>query len=340
MVRVAMPMESFRLEMRSLAWDLLDGLEDEGASLTPLLGKTKRLTVLMDDEVNDLWLTLELQGCVPLPERIQGRRNQPNTKVAFSKFVRTRGYREITVQDIDDVGDGRLEIGQLVGRPREKILSVALSILEALGPEPSPPSALSPLLHDAHVKQVLYRQEVKQILARIRREAHEYVLSVYRALRFAAFEDSVFEKYRAVVDGKLAAICPEALEKIAAAYERLPGKSEEERSQAALECRRLLYSFANVVYPARSGKINGHVVDDQSWVNRLRAFLDANATAGGSSLDLTRGTLERLGTQLDHLNSLSSKGVHSRISEDDAVRVFVHSYIVLGDIIMLCGLGQ
>jgi hypothetical protein len=97
-----------------------------------------------------------------------------------------------------------------------------------------------------------------------------------------------------------------------------------------MSCRRVLKDFADAVYPAREEKAEGHAVTDDKYINRLYAFAKERA---GKALALEE--LEALGSALDRMNELGSKGVHTDITKEEVDVVIVRTYILLSQLAKL-----
>ena len=129
------------------------------------------------------------------------------------------------------------------------------------------------------------------------------------------------------LDGALA-------EKFVAVLDRLESKSEEEYSQAALSCRRILEAFADRVYPPQKEKVSGRSVDQVHYVNRLWAYADEHLRSDRNR-DLVRAELQDIGKRLDTLYALINKGVHFRFTRDEARRVILRTLMLLDDLLPL-----
>lgn len=129
------------------------------------------------------------------------------------------------------------------------------------------------------------------------------------------------------LDGALA-------EKFVAVLDRLESKSEEEYSQAALSCRRILEAFADRVYPPRKEKVSGRSVDQAHYLTRLWAYADEHLRSDRNR-ELVRAELQDIGKRLDTLYALINKGVHSRFTRDEARRAVLRTLMLLDDLLPL-----
>ena len=142
-----------------------------------------------------------------------------------------------------------------------------------------------------------------------------------------------------MVDEKLVDISPDATEKLQAAYELLArGKTDENWSQVALECRRIMKDIADVLFPPRKEQ---HVdksdvereVGSEQFVNRLLAFVDQEAK--GSNRQMVTAETEHLGSLLDKVQDLASGGIHGNVTKAEAKTCVIYTYLLLGDIVGL-----
>jgi hypothetical protein len=172
------------------------------------------------------------------------------------------------------------------------------------------------------------------LLGRVRSWLHHYASRVNIRVQFADVVDNVLESYRAVVDARLADVCPEALDMLAAAYQRLPGASSEERSQAITTLRRVLKAFADAVYPPRRSAEGQRELTDQHYINRLWAWGEENI-GSQSNRELVQAHIENVGHWIDAVYRSQDKGVHATVSQEEAERLLLHTYLLLGDLIRL-----
>ena len=147
-----------------------------------------------------------------------------------------------------------------------------------------------------------------------------------------------FDVIRERVDELLLDICPEAIEKFMAAYDRLGSSSSEDWSLALTATRRVIKAVADSIYPPRETKPGERKLGKEQYINRLWAFLDENLDQG-SNKDLAKAHVDYLGSFLQRLNEKASKGVHTQVSYDEAVRAVLYTYLTLGDVLEFSGKG-
>jgi hypothetical protein len=178
----------------------------------------------------------------------------------------------------------------------------------------------------------------RSLLSKIKNSIYNYVLNVNLQLRFESVTESIFQNTKIIVDKKLAEICPGAMKKFVAAYNRLTSENPEEWSQAMSSCRNVLKEFADYVYPARKEhyiKKNGDelVVSDDKYKNRLLAFIDMNTSGDKSKFLASR--MADLENRVHTLNDLLSKGTHVGLELQDVRICVLDAYLLIGSLIGL-----
>lgn len=178
----------------------------------------------------------------------------------------------------------------------------------------------------------------RSLLSKIKNSVYNYVLNINLQLRFETVTESIFQNTKVVVDKKLADVCPSAMKKFVAAYNRLDSDNPEEWSQAMSSCRNVLKEFADYVFPAQKEnyrKKNGEelVVSDDKYKNRLLAFID-KSTSGDKGKFLASRVAD-LEIRIHTLNDLLSKGTHVGLDLQDVRICVLDAYLLIGSLIGL-----
>lgn len=168
--------------------------------------------------------------------------------------------------------------------------------------------------------------------------ASERAAKLYASFSFGDIPSRQFDVIRERVDDLLLDICPEAIEKFMSAYERLGSASSEDWSLALTACRRVIKSVADVIFPTTKESRNGRKLGEDQYINRLWAFLDDQLEAS-SDKDLAKAHVNYLGSFIQRLNDKTSKGVHTSVSYEEAVRAVLYTYLTLGDILEFASMG-
>ncbi len=160
---------------------------------------------------------------------------------------------------------------------------------------------------------------------------HSFVTNMYYELLFSGFTESIFERYKAQVDGLLAQNASDVLQKLPAVYDRLAEGDAEAVSQALTSVRRIVDSFADAVYPASKKTVEsgGNVLQlgPSNHLNRINAYVIERVTSNSRR--------QRLRQQLSNLYERVSTGVHNDVTPQEARSLLLESYLFLGEIITL-----
>ena len=156
-------------------------------------------------------------------------------------------------------------------------------------------------------------------------------------LKFGGIIETIFEDTKKLVDSKLVDVCPDAIEKFTSAYERLKETNPESWAQAVTTCRRIFKDFADAIYPPKDTLVKGRKVGEYEYINRLWAFASENAKSN-TNKELIQSEVDYIGRRIDSLYDLTCKGTHAEISKDEAERVIIRTYLLIGDLIKLGGL--
>lgn len=178
----------------------------------------------------------------------------------------------------------------------------------------------------------------KSLLSKIRAYIYNYVLNVNFQVKFENVTESIFQKTKERVDAQLALICPDAIKKFVAAYDRLSSDNPEEWSQAMSSCRNVLKEFADHVFPARKKpykKRNGEAfpVTDKQYKNRLLAFIDINTTGDKNKFLSSRAS--DLDSRIHALHDLLSRGTHEGLDITDVRMLVLETYFLIGSLLRL-----
>jgi hypothetical protein len=210
-----------------------------------------------------------------------------------------------------------------------------------------PPDGLHPVdlyqrsqeLLEITTKLRAWQTEAKSVLARQRGEIADYLAETERQILFGQVNSDVFERNRAYVDERLAALAPQALEQFEAAYRRHSEGDAEARSHALTSCRRVLKTLADVLYPPTDETVTGidgveRKMTDDKFIMRLCQFA-AEKTEGSASRELLVSQIGALGERLDALTRLTSKGVHADVSAAEVDQCLIQTYLAAGDLLRL-----
>lgn len=171
--------------------------------------------------------------------------------------------------------------------------------------------------------------ELSRLVFGVRRWAYEEAYRIEELLEFGQIPARAIETTFEFVDAQLLAIVPKAAERLITAYRNLAERNQENWENVVDTCRRVIKDFADAVYPARSESVDGMVVSDDKYLNRVRAFVKENVESRRQAQQ-TDSVLQLLGELLAKTDNLASRSVHSgAVSRYEAERVLGCVPIVL-----------
>jgi hypothetical protein len=333
----------------SLVAQALDDLASNRLPLSAIIQKTIRIARLREDYVNLWWLEWEMVNIIhektrfqAIPEIIHLTKDQI---AFFDKEFKGTWVQERLVTEISQsgqIGSGTVVYPKGIGE-----IEADLTMFTQAAAESQVPSGLHPVdlyfEHQATSKvRVVHRvraNDCAAILQRVRQRVHRFLSQTEKQMIYGQLHSDVFERNRRYVDLRLGELCPDAIAKFVAAYSRITEDDPESRAQALTSCRRLLKSLADVLYPSRDGSVIGadgkpHDVSDERYVARLWQYVYEQIGRSRSG-DLLMTSVEDLGSRIDKLYSLASKGVHAEVSDFEANQCVIQTYILAGDLIRI-----
>jgi hypothetical protein len=298
---------------RGLSSDLLDDVELSRIGAEALLLKAVRLARLLDDAISLEWLELELHGYESFSVALRPhlarscRITNNNGKEAaylmsLGSVVASIGAQEARITATKSPSLSGEFLGIALDRIHGQVNQATLSVIGL-----------------AQVKSA--------VLARI----HEFAARTFQELTFSESQEELFGTARREIDAMLAPLSAKALEKIESITERLAREEVEAISQAMNTCRRLIDQFADAVYPAQAEPaiVDGQAVErnKSKVLNRIDLFV-RSATESTSRQ-------QRLRRSLRDIYERVSAGVHGDVTPSEARFLFLHTYIILGEILTL-----
>ena len=183
---------------------------------------------------------------------------------------------------------------------------------------------------------------VSKRIASRRSLIYQYVLKKYLELRFSNIADDIFANIREKVDKNIGKLVPDSVTRFNAVYENLSSENTENWSNAVHSCRRILKDLANAVYPPSEDKqktINGQEITiklgEKQYINRILEFI-TEASDSQSYQNVVGSQLKFIDDRLKGLLNASHKGTHTTIvSKENANRIVVYTYLLIGDILSL-----
>lgn len=317
---------------------ILDGIEDESLSTSSAVLKCLKVARLIGDVDSLKWLQYEYGG---YPRNKNGKLDEEAFNIADNNG---RGF-------LDDDGNKRVFLNLASELEGEiEITKNAISNFSTSGASVSGEwagVAMSTLTNTVSastgslLKKIAY---CEKNLAILKGTYYDYALKINIELNFADVATDIFSGYRNEVERGFNNLSADTILKLQAIEDKINSDNSEMYSQALTTRRRLFENTAKELfnryfpnykeklYRTRSGKEID--VSGDHYRNKLSAVIEhlqersMNKTLVGSSILYTLDWIE-------NLSNLQSKGVHSEITKEDAIRCIIHTYICLGDILSL-----
>jgi hypothetical protein len=181
--------------------------------------------------------------------------------------------------------------------------------------------------------------EYKDILRRVANRVHDFLSNTEAQLMYGQINSDLFERNRQYVDARLRTIAPDVLHKFVIIYRRMGEGDPEARSHALESCRRILKSLADSLYPSRDeppvdSRGKARILDDEHYINRLWQYV-SDRVKGHSAGELLLARISEIGSRLDRIYTLTNKGVHAEVTEDELNQGVIQTYLLVGDILRL-----
>jgi hypothetical protein len=297
-----------KVDLAKLAAALLEDIERGSLHVDLLVAKALTLARIVGDDVAVEWLTFEANGYDSL-------------SAAAKKYaLLTKRW------------DGESETRYAASAPA--IVHSITTMTHSLEVE----KQLQPSGEYALVQQQAKREQVHSwakalsplelIISSIKLQIHLFAARVFVEAQFSETSRSIFDRYQADVDRKLAKMAADAFEKLPYVFERLQNGESEAISHALTSSRRIIDSFANAVFPPRNDPvvIDGVDVDcgADKVKNRLRALMAERIQS--------KSRRDRLNKNLGALYDRVSAGVHADVSIDEAQALVLNTYLLLGEL--------
>ena len=111
-------------------------------------------------------------------------------------------------------------------------------------------------------------------------------------------------------------------------------ETNEEYAHVATSCRRIIEYVTDNIFPPSNDDYNGFKLGKNNYRNRLLAFADKERKSD-TNIDLISVSTKMLAEQLEKLNNLQNKGVHSEVMREEARRCLLRTIMILDDILAL-----
>lgn len=177
------------------------------------------------------------------------------------------------------------------------------------------------------------------VIGRVRHRIFTSLCLWERRLLYVSTNVRIFDTHRSRVDAMLASSAPDVMDRLNAAYRRVPEGDPESMSQALMSCRRILKATADAVYPPGppAKGIDGveRAMGEEQYIRRLWQYASQALIGAKTRRRLLTTTLEEFGSRIDRLYDLTNKGVHEEVSSEEVDLCVIQTYLLCGEILAL-----
>jgi len=310
-------------EATHLLREAIEQLENPKGHVASAIRKILRASTLVKDESLATWCRIQLGDLIL---------NSALTQVTESLKANDKGEKLITDEAVEKLSAAGIHFGKDIS-----IEEMNFKINKDGGGWQSIETIQA--IRDKFSKEkrgndgTYYVYNLNSTLNFVTREAHSRAMALYHRLEYVDSASTVFDVLKIAVDDKLLLLSPELGEKLMLAFQNASSASEKEKwSQALTSCRRLFEKLADKLYPPRDTEINGRKLGEKQYINRLWAFMDENI-ASASNKVLAKAHVDLVGATLQQTYGSTNKGVHAEVTRLEAIRIVLHTYLVIGDIL-------
>ena len=179
-------------------------------------------------------------------------------------------------------------------------------------------------------------EEGTELLSKRRAFIYKTIKKIYMDLKFNSLTESIWFKLKGKIDSYIRDIIPSETEKLSAIYDSLNDDNPEKWATALTTCRRMIKAVADKLYPPSNISVQkkGKTIEvgEDNFINRLILYIEENSTQKTFN-QITNSNLAYIGERLDSIIKETCKGTHSSVEKEEAERCFMHTYMLIGDIL-------
>lgn len=179
-------------------------------------------------------------------------------------------------------------------------------------------------------------EEGTELLSKRRAFIYKTIKKIYMDLKFNSLTESIWFKLKGKIDSYIREIIPSETEKLSAIYDSLNDDNPEKWATALTTCRRMIKAVADKLYPPSNKSVQkkGKIIKlgEDNFINRLVLYIEENSTQETFN-KITNSNLEYVGNRLESIIEETCKGTHSSVEKEEAERCFMHTYMLIGDIL-------
>ncbi len=181
-------------------------------------------------------------------------------------------------------------------------------------------------------------------LSILKSQYYDYAVKWQIELTFGHLTKAIFDSYQEKIDQYYSLLPKAILQKMSTIENMMQDGNPEKYAHVLTTCRRLWSEIANQlfseVFPNHPGDtyetLSGRtiVISEGHDNNRLSAVIEKLQSKAAKNT-LVGSEILYLVDWLEQINDIQNAGVHSDVTEEQAERCIIHTYIALGDILSL-----
>lgn len=185
----------------------------------------------------------------------------------------------------------------------------------------------------------LQYEQFQNIVKRIRDRVIDYLIETEMQLMQGNTLSRYFENNKEWVVNKLENIDINFNDYIKAIDSHMIKGTPIDYEEALLDIRKVLMLYANAICPPQADPVTcsdgkRRVLTEDKYLNRI-SFVLFEKAGKHTHTELLNQSVEDLVKRIEKVNELSNKGVHNKVTEQEANQCVIIMYIVLGDLIRI-----
>ena len=185
----------------------------------------------------------------------------------------------------------------------------------------------------------LQYEQFQNIVKRIRDRVIDYLIETEMQLMQGNTLSRYFKNNKEWVVDKLENIDTNFNDYIKAIDSHMIKGTPIDYEEALLDIRKVLMLYANAICPPQAAPVTcsdgkRRVLTEDKYLNRI-SFVLFEKAGKHTHTELLNQNVEDLVKRIEKVNELSNKGVHNKVTEQEAYQCVIIMYIVLGDLIWI-----
>ena len=321
---------------------VINGIEDESISISSALLLCLKIARLVNDIDGQEWLGYELGGYP----------NAPTGGILASawKYAKEHGRVFKYINPNGQYTDGMFSDLCAEMEKSIKSLQAALNNYTTQGYSVAGDyAALATANLTNEVSKHTYNllkniKTCEKRLSILKSQYYDYAVKWQIELTFGHLTKTIYESYQEKIDQYYSLLPKTILQKMGAIENMMQDGNPENYAHVLTSCRRLWTEIANhlfsEVFPNHPSDTYKTLSGDEKVVskghdnNRLSAVIEKLQSKAPKNTLVGSGIMY-LSDWLKQINDIQNAGVHSEVTEEQAERCIIHTYIALGDILSL-----